>query len=144
MVLLRNRELAPGQLTPGRTGFTLIELLIAIVILVVVATGVARFSANFSHAIGDSALRVVATGIAEQRLELIRADPRYTELVAVYGTGAGADTTGFPDYPRMHRTTTVVRDQSGSPARDRTTITVQVTDPAMKDTVAVTAVVAAP
>ena len=99
MVLLRNRELAAGQLRPGRTGFTLIELLIAIVILVVVATGVARFSANFSHAIGDSALRVVATGIAEQRLELIRADPRYTELVARYGSGAGADTAGFPTTP---------------------------------------------
>ena len=55
---------------------------------------------------------------------------------------AGADTTGFPNYPRMRRRTTVVRDQSGG--RDRTTITVRVTDPALRDTVSVTALVASP
>ncbi|HEX3927273.1 MAG TPA: type II secretion system protein [Gemmatimonadales bacterium] len=127
-----------------RRGFTLIEMLIAIVILVVVATGVARFSTNFSRSMSDSAVRVVATGVANDRLETIRSDPRYTSLVALYGTGGGADTTGFADYPNMHRLTRVVRDQSGTPARDRTTITVQVTDPVFKDTVSVTAVIASP
>jgi prepilin-type N-terminal cleavage/methylation domain-containing protein len=126
-----------------RRGFTLIELLIAIVVVVIVATSFARFAAQYSRSMGDSSLRLVATGVATGRLELIRADPRYTRLVSLYGSStAGGDTTGFPDYPRMRRITTLVRDQSGN--RDFTTITVKVWDPALIDTVAVTAVVASP
>lgn len=126
-----------------RAGFTLIEMLIAVVVVVIVATSFARFAAQYSRSMGDSSLRLVATGVATGRLELVRADPRYTRLNALYGSStAGGDTTGFPDYPRMRRITTLVRDQSGN--RDFTTITVKVWDPALIDTVAVTAVVASP
>jgi prepilin-type N-terminal cleavage/methylation domain-containing protein len=128
----------------SRRGFTLIEILVAIVILAVLALGVARFSASFAKALTNSSVRVVAAGVASDRLQLIRADPRYTRLVSLYGSGAGADTTGFTDYPHMERKTTVVRDQSGAPARDRTTVTVQVLDPSMPDTVSVTSVIASP
>jgi prepilin-type N-terminal cleavage/methylation domain-containing protein len=127
-----------------RRGFTIIEILVAIVILAVLATGVARFSATFAKTLGSSSTRVVAAGVASEQLQLIRADPRYTSLVALYNAGAGSDTTGFPDYPNMHRLTYVVRDQSGTPARDRTTVTVKVIDPGMTDTVAVTSVIASP
>ena len=128
---------------PTRRGFTIIEILVAIVILAVLATGVARFAGLFAKTITNSSVRVVAAGVANERLQLIRADPRYTRLVSLYNAGsAGADTTGFPGYPGMHRLTYLVRDQSGSPARDRTTITVKVIDPGMPDTVAVTSVVA--
>ncbi len=126
-----------------RAGFTLIEMLIAIVVVVIVATSFAKFAAQYSRSMGDSSLRLVATGVATGRLELVRADPRYTRLNALYGAStAGGDTTGFPDYPRMRRITTLLRDQSGQ--RDFTTITVKVWDPALIDTVAVTAVVASP
>ena len=127
-----------------RRGFTIIEILVAIVILAVLATGVARFSATFAKSLASSSVRVVAAGVASDRLQLIRADPRYTSLVSLYNAGAGADTTGFPDYPNMHRLTYLVRDQSGSPARDRTTVTVKVIDPGMTDTVAVSTVIASP
>ncbi len=124
-----------------RRGFTLVELLVTVVILTLVATSFARFAASFSRAMGNSSIRLLASGVATSRLELIRADPRYDRLGTLYGSGtAGADTTGFPDYPRMHRVTTLVRDQNGG--RDRTTVTVRVTDPALADTVAVTAVIA--
>jgi prepilin-type N-terminal cleavage/methylation domain-containing protein len=126
-----------------RDGFTLIEMLIAVVVVVIVATSFAKFAAQYSRSMGDSSLRLVATGVAAGRLELVRADPRYPRLNALYGSGTpGGDTTGFPDYPRMRRITTLVRDQSGN--RDFTTITVKVWDPALIDTVAVTAVVASP
>jgi prepilin-type N-terminal cleavage/methylation domain-containing protein len=125
-----------------RRGFTLIELLLAIVILVIVATTFARFAGDFTRSIGNSSIRTIAIGVATGRLELVRADPRYSRLVSLYNSGAGADTTGFPNYPRMRRKTTVVRDQSGD--RDRTTITVRVWDPAFSDTIAVTAIVASP
>ncbi|MHB1328563.1 MAG: hypothetical protein ACYC2K_10215, partial [Gemmatimonadales bacterium] len=86
------------------------------------------------------------TSIAKERLELVRADPRYTQLSALYGTGASADTTGFPRYASVRRVTTVVRDQTGNPARDRTTVTVRVfsTTPITRDTVRLTAVMARP
>jgi hypothetical protein len=46
----------------------------------------------------------------------------------------------------IRRRTYVVRDQSGTPARDRTTVTVRVftTTAILKDTVSLTAVVARP
>lgn len=131
-------------MTDHRRGFTLIEILVAVVILSVLAIGVARFSALFAKSLTNSSVRVVASGVASNRLQLIRADPRYTRLVALYGSGTGADTTGVTDYPHMERKTFIVRDQSGSPARDRTTVTVRVTDPSMPDTVSVTSVIASP
>lgn len=125
-------------------GFTVVEVLLAVVIVGVLAVGVARFAASFATALTNSSVRVVASGVALDRMQLIRADPDYVNLVSQYNSGAGADTTGFPSFPRMHRLTYLVRDQSGSPARDRITITVKVIDPGMPDTVAVTSVIASP
>ena len=126
----------------SRRGFTIIEVLVAIVILATLAVGVARFASSFTSVLRTSSERVTAAGIAEDRLQLVRADPRYTSLVTLYNTGAGADTTGFQDFPKMHRVTKVVRDVTSG--RDRTTVTVRVSDPAMTDTVSVTSVIASP
>jgi prepilin-type N-terminal cleavage/methylation domain-containing protein len=132
-------------MTYNRRGFTLIETMVALVVLTIVVVGLGRFMGQFLHAESASGIRLVATSVATERLELIRADPRYTQLSALYGTGAGADTTGFPGYSGMRRRTTIVRDQTGAPARDFTTITVRVTHPAVpRDTVSVTATVARP
>ncbi len=128
----------------SRHGFTLIEVLLAVVILVLITTSFAKFTTDFSRGMAGSGIRVISAGVAQDRLELIRADPRYSRLVTLYGSGAGADTTGFSGFPRMRRTTTVIRDQSGTPARDRTTVTVKVFDPGLRDTVAITAVIASP
>lgn len=122
-------------------GFTLVEMLVAVVILVITITSTARFAAGFSREMARSSVRMVATGVATGQVELVRADPRYNQLVTLYNSN---NVVGFPGYPSMRRTTRVVRDQSGSPARDRTTVTVRVTDPALRDTVSVSVVVAAP
>jgi len=131
-------------LNHDRRGFTLVEVLLAVVILVLITTTFAKFSTAFSRGMTGSSIRVISAGVAQDRMELVRADPRYTRLATLYGSGAGADTTGFSGFPRMRRITTIVRDQSGSPARDRTVVTVRVIDPGLKDTVAVTAVIASP
>jgi prepilin-type N-terminal cleavage/methylation domain-containing protein len=127
----------------NRRGFTLIETLIAIVMLSVVVLSLGRFMASFQNATTKATMLTEMTSVAKERLELIRADPRYTSLVSKY---AEADTSGFAGYPMIHRKTVVARDQSGSPARDLTTVTVKVfTTPAIvKDTVSVTAVLARP
>ncbi len=128
-----------------RRGFTLVETMVALVILTIVVVGLARFMGTFLHAESTSGTRLVATSVAAERLEMVRADPRYSTLGALYGVGVAADTTGFPGYPMMRRRTTIVRDQTGAPARDFTTVTVRVTHPSMpKDTVSLTATVARP
>lgn len=142
MVLVRLGHLEAEQLMRPRHGFTLIEIMIAMVVLVIVATTMARFAGMFSRGMSNSSIRMIASNVASDRLELVRADPRYARLVPLYGAGAGSDTTGFPGYPLMRRLTTIVRDQSGTPPRDFTTVTVRVTAPGLRDTVAVTAVVA--
>lgn len=127
-------------------GFTLIETLIAVTLLSLAVLSLGQFMAKFQNATSKATLLSTMTTIAKERIELVRGDPRYTTLTTRYGSGAGADTTGFPGYSMIRRRTFVTRDQTGAPARDRTTITVRVftTTAITKDTVSLTAVVARP
>lgn len=128
-----------------RRGFTLIEVMIAIVILTVVLAGLGRFVAVFMHGVRTTTARTMATEVARARMQLVASDPRYTTLVSNFSTGLAADTTGFPGFPGMRRRTFVSRDQSGAPARDITTITVQVTDPTLPgEVISLTNMVARP
>lgn len=128
----------------NRRGMSLIEVMIAMTILVIIVTTFGKFMASFQQGTTRSTGVTVAAAVAKERLEIIRADPRYMTLMTLYGAGAGADTVGFPGYPTMRRLTTMVRDQSGTPARDRTTITIRVTWAGMKDTVRLSTVRARP
>jgi prepilin-type N-terminal cleavage/methylation domain-containing protein len=124
----------------NRRGFTLIETMIAMTMLLIVVTTFARYMAQFHQGTTRSTALTIASAVAKDRLEMIRADPRYFTLTTLYGTGPTSDTTGFPGYATMKRVTTMVRDQSGTPARDRTTVTLRVTWPGMPDTVRLTTV----
>lgn len=130
----------------NRKGFTLIEVLIAIVLLSIAAISLGQFMGKFQNATTKATLLSTMTTIAKERIEMIRGDVRYTTLSTRYGTGATADTTGFPGYSMIRRQTWVSRDQSGAPARDRTTVTVRVytTTSIVRDTVSLTAVIAKP
>jgi prepilin-type N-terminal cleavage/methylation domain-containing protein len=127
-------------------GFTLIEVLIAVVLLSLAVVSLGQFMGKYQRATANATLLSTMTTIAKERLELIRGDVRYTTLVTRYGTGAGSDTTGFPGYSIIRRRTFLTRDQTGSPARDRTTVTVRVftTNNQIKDSVNLTAVIARP
>ncbi|MBL8987126.1 MAG: prepilin-type N-terminal cleavage/methylation domain-containing protein [Gemmatimonadetes bacterium] len=130
----------------NRKGFTLIEVLIAVVLLSLAVISLGQFMGKFQNATAKATLLSTMTSIAKERIELIRGDPRYASLSTRYGTGASADTTGFPGYSMIRRRTFVSRDQTGAPARDRTTVTVRVftTTTIVKDTVSLTAVIARP
>jgi len=127
-------------------GFTLVEMLIAVVMVGIAVMGLGRFMAGYQKATAKATLLATMTTIAKERIELIRGDPRYNTLATKYGAGAGADTTGFPDYGMIRRVTIVNRDRTGSPPRDRTTVSVQVftTTGVIQDTVSLTAVIARP
>ena len=130
----------------NRKGFTLIEVLIAVVLLSLAVVSLGQFMGKFQKATAGATLLSTMTSIAKERLELVRGDPRYTTMTTRYGSGASADTIGFPGYSMVRRRTYVSRDQTGSPARDRTTVTVRVytTTAITKDTVSLTAVIAKP
>lgn len=113
----------------NRRGISLMETMIAMVMLVIIVTTFGRYMVQFQQGTSQATATTVAASVAKERLELIRADPRYGTLLTLYGTGTGADTIGFPGYFNMRRITTLTRDQSGAPARDRTTITVRVVWP---------------
>ena len=129
-----------------RDGFTLIEVLIAVVVLTIAVTGLGQFMAKYQHSTSTATLLSSMTSIAKERLELVRADPRYTTLTTLYGTGASADTTGFPRYPSVRRTTTVVRVEGAPPPRPPPPGPVRVfaTTVISRDMVRLTAVIARP
>ena len=130
----------------NRKGFTLIETLIAVTLLSIAVMSLGKFMASYQNVTAKATVLSTMTTIAKERIELIRGDPRYTTLTTRYGSGASADTTGFPGFSIIRRRTYVTRDQTGSPARDRTTVTVRVftTTNVVKDTVSLSAVIARP
>lgn len=130
----------------NRKGFTLIEVLIAVALLSIAVVSLGHFMGTYQKATANATMLSTMTSIAKERIELVRGDPRYTTMTARYGAGASADTTGFPGYSIIRRRTFVTRDQTGAPARDRTTVTVRVftTTAIVKDTVSLTAVIARP
>ena len=123
-----------------RRGFTLIEVMLAVVLLVIVLTSLARYTGQFLHTVSTSTIRTVAAEVARERISLVDMDPSYTTLAATWT----ATETGFPSYPSMVRTTTVSRITGTTPPRDYTIVTVRVTEPTMGQAIDVTTVVAQP
>ena len=129
----------------NRKGFTLIETLIAVVLLSLAVISLGQFMAKFQNATTKATLLSLMTSAAKERIELVRADPRYTTLTARYHQPTDTATVA-PGFSMIRRGTWVTRDQTGAPARDVTTVTVRVftTTLIMKDTVSLTAVIARP
>ena len=123
-----------------RHGFTLIELMLAIVMLTIVLTGVARYTGQFLHAVATSTTRTAAAQVAAERIELVKADPSYANLTTTWDETE----TGFPGYPDMTRVTLVARITGTAPARDYTVISVRVTEPTLPAPVNVTTTVGRP
>lgn len=128
----------------NRRGFTLVEVMIALIILTIVSLSLGRFVASFSHVVGTSTIRTVAINVATEQLELIRGNANVTAYPTLVATYNGNVVVGFPSYPRMTRTTSVVRTTGNAPKRDYTTVTVTVTETTLGTPVNLTAVVAAP
>lgn len=108
----------------ARDGFTMVEVLIALVLLAVVLVGMQTATGRFVRIVSDSDRQAAAVQIAEDRVELIRADPEYGELESRY-EGLEAD---VPDYIEFTRETRLlhVRDSTAAGITDYKRVTVTV------------------
>jgi prepilin-type N-terminal cleavage/methylation domain-containing protein len=121
----------------NRRGFSLIEVMVALVILSIVLLGLGRFVASFLHTVGTTTTKTAATEAAAGYMAMIQSDPSYPLPASYAGT-----VTGIGNYPNLKRVTTFTRVNTAN--RDYTTVTVRVTEPTLRDTVNITAVVATP
>jgi prepilin-type N-terminal cleavage/methylation domain-containing protein len=121
----------------NRRGFSLIEVMVALVILSIVLLGLGRFVASFLHTVGTTTTKTAATEAAAGYMATIQADPSYPLPASYAGT-----VTGFPNYPNLKRVTVFNRINTSN--RDYTIVSVRVTEPTLRDTVNITAVVAKP
>ena len=126
-----------------RKGMTLIEVILAIVILSVTMLGLERFIQEFQHTTSDSTTQYLASDLATQQIETIKAFTSYSTLVSTYN-GLVETFASNPVYKGFTRTTTAVRC-SGCPdgTNDYITVTVTVTGNSMTAAKTKTTVIAA-
>ncbi len=118
---------APAVARAARRGMTLIEVILAVVILSGAMLGLSKFISTFQHTTSDSTMQYLASDLATQRVEEIKAFTSYGTLVSTYN-GVVETFVGNPVYNGFTRTTTVLRC-SGCPnnVNDYITVTVTIT-----------------
>src|SRR6185503_17809266 len=84
--------------TPRR-GLTLVEVIVALSILGGVLLALGMFSARLSQATGSSRIRITASQLAADRLEVVKSAPRYTAIESLYVATEGT-ISGYPGYQR--------------------------------------------
>lgn len=122
----------------NESGFTLIEVMMALTILMVVLMGLAMTTARTVHTITTSDRNDAAIQLAHDRIEYVRADPRYFLLDSIYEKTE----TSFPTLPGFQRQTVVTRTVSGN--NDVTRVTVTVTGPGLMAPISRSVTVGAP
>lgn len=121
--------------TDSRAGFTLIEVLVSMVLLGFALMGAqALLTDRLLQNVGTLDVRATALQLASDRVQIIQADPGYSDLSSRY-SGTESAITGFTGFRRI----TTLRPDSGF-----TSVTVRVVTPSMTDTVSRTVVVGAP
>jgi len=122
-----------------RRGMTLVEVVVSLAILGSVLISLAKFSMNMAHATSVSRIRTTASQLAADRVEAVKAVPRYAAIESLF-VSSEASVAGFPGYSR----TTMVTHVGGNPADtiDYRIVTVQVTNPQAAATVRKTTVIA--
>jgi prepilin-type N-terminal cleavage/methylation domain-containing protein len=132
----------PSTPRPAReAGFTLIETMVAVLVLTIALLGLGRFVSDFMQGTTQSTIETVAVNVAREQIEAVRSDPVYAALETRYA----GETGGIPGYAGMRRTTTF--RHVGPPAvtdQNYKTVTVVVTDPALRRPVTMTLSIAAP
>jgi len=132
-------------LRPERPGMTIIEVLFAIVIMAGVMLALSQFGQGFSRATRNAANLTLASDLATARIEAIRGQGVYANLVSFDATSetsaSGGANPSMSGYDGFTRQTAVVRTVTDT--TDYITITVTVTADVLKAPMRKTVVVAA-
>ena len=124
----------------NKSGFTLIEVILALTILLVVMMMLASTTGKTVHIATTSGNQNAAIQLALDRVEQVRADPRYDALDTAYT----ATETTFPTLSGFTRVTSIVRTGGLGQPNDYKKVTVRVTGPGVSPPVVRTVTVAAP
>jgi prepilin-type N-terminal cleavage/methylation domain-containing protein len=131
------------MLERSRDGFSLIEMIIAILILTGAVLGIASSTGGLVASASESELEFSALQSVEDRLALIRLDPRYGLLDSIF---SGTE-TALPGLHGLTRTTRVTRsrvEQDEGSVLDYTTVVVTVSGDRLRESVSRKLVLGAP
>lgn len=139
-----SRPRTPTRPPRPRAGMSLIEVVFAMLILTGVLLVLGNFSGQFARANGQAHLIISANEIAAARMDEIRTQPTYAALDTLATTpgkfdSMRVDNTTFLRFTRMKH----VGGNATSDSVDYKVMTVIVTHPSMKRTVAKTTAIAA-
>ena len=115
----------------NRQGFSFVEVVIALTLLAAGILTVQTAVVRMAHQVSTDTRTLTAVQLVGDRLELIRADPNYTNLKTAYDNSPGGE-TNVGGNPGLTRVTTVVqhrdssKDTAGVHITDYTQVTVQV------------------
>ncbi len=127
----------------NREGFTLVEVVVAVVLLAVVVLGLQGTTGKFTRLVQDSGQRTVGIRLAEDQVELVRADPVYAELEARY-EGTETDVDGNEGLDRVTSIRQVVDSLDTGGVVSYKIITVTVEGQGLEAPIKRTVIVAAP
>ena len=125
----------------NQRGFTLIEVILALTILLVVMMMLANTTGKTVHIAATSASQEAAIQLAMDRVEQVRADPKYDGLDTTYAKTE----TSFPTLVGFTRRTTILHVGGlGQTIGDYKKVTVTVTGPGVSPAIVRTVTVGAP
>lgn len=126
----------------NREGFTLIELMVAVVLLVIVFTGLQGATSRYTREVVAADRAALAAELAEGRIEEIRLHPNYMTIDTIFG-GTETDPEG---HGGLRRVTDIahVADTTADGVVDYKTVTVTVSGRGLPESVARTVILGAP
>ncbi|MEQ9569766.1 MAG: prepilin-type N-terminal cleavage/methylation domain-containing protein [Longimicrobiales bacterium] len=119
-------DTAPEARRARSGGFTLVEVTIALVILAVAVLGMAASAGVLGRYSAEAEVRALAMQAVQDRISLVKVDPRYGELETLYA-GSESDLPGLDGFTRTTTVTRVNQTVSGGGTLDYKVISVVVT-----------------
>lgn len=107
-------------------GFTMVEVTIALVILSVAVLGMAASAGVLGRYSADAEVRALAMQAVQDRISLVKVDPRYGELETLYA-GSESDLPGLDGFTRTTTVTQVQQTVTGGGTLDYKVVSVVVT-----------------
>lgn len=118
-------EPSPTSRSGREGGFTLVEVTIALVILAVAVLGMAASAGVLGRYSAEAEVRALAMQAVQDRISLVKVDPRYTELEDLY-EGEESNLPGLEGYTRETTVTRVNQTVTGGGTLDYKVISVVV------------------